>query len=148
MCFVDYDENEKIMFSMIQLESWDFEHWLEDQSQHFNLNELAKNQKSSTSWKSFEEFIIKFFDAKTENANIKFELFEVEIEADGRIFLYLVAYEVEPFTSVTWHFSLLMGHSNEQQNKLEFNYFRGEEEFEFFAYFFENETYKTIIIQY
>jgi len=64
------------------------------------------------------------------------------------IFLYLVAYEVEPFTSVTWHFSLLMGHSNEQQNKLEFNYFRGEEEFEFFAYFFENETYKTIIIQY
>jgi len=75
MCFVDYDENEKIMFSMIQLESWDFEHWLEDQSQHFNLNELAKNQKSSTSWKSFEEFIIKFFECQDRECKYQIRAF-------------------------------------------------------------------------
>jgi hypothetical protein len=147
ICRVDYEEEERMMFCSIQLESGDFEHWIEDQNQLFNINELAKNQKNSAHWKKFEDFVFKYFKVKTNNQDIQFELFELEIEADGRMFVYLVAYNVEPFDMVTWHFSLLMGHSMEQQNKLEFKYVREEKEQVYFAYFFENETFKTTTIQ-
>lgn len=143
LCRVDYDETDKMMFCTIQLESGDFEHWTEDQNQAFNINELAKNQKKSESWKSFEAFVFKFFGAKTDKESVNFELFEMEIEADGRMFIYLVAHEVAPFTEIVWHFSLLMGHSMDQQNKIEFKYINEDQERTFYAYFFENETHKT-----
>jgi hypothetical protein len=146
MCQVDYEEGEKMMYATIQLESWDFEHWLEDQEQNFNLNELAKNQKNSADWQSFEAFLFKYFSVRTNHQDVQFLLFELEIEADGRMFIYLVAFDVEPFESVSWHFSLLMGHSMEQQNKLEFTYYYEEKEQVYYAYFFENEKFKTTTI--
>jgi len=147
LCRVDYEEADKMIFCTIQLESRDFEHWVEDQKQSFNLNELVKNQKKSSFWKPFESFIFKYFGAKTNDIKVDFELFELEIEPDGRMFVYLVAYNVEPFNTINWHFSLLMGHSMEQQNKLEFKYINKEQTRNYFAYFFENETHKTISIQ-
>jgi hypothetical protein len=147
ICRVDYEEAEKMMFCTIQLESGDFEHWTEDQNQLFKLNELTRNQRKSESWKSFETFILRFFGAKTNTSAIQFELFEIEIEADGRMFIYLIAQDVEPFDEITWHFSLLMGHSMEQQNKIEFKYINAEKAKTYFAYFFENETYKTTQLQ-
>jgi hypothetical protein len=147
LCRVDYEEADKMIFCTIQLESADFQHWAEDQKQTFNLNELVENQKKSSSWKSFESFISKYFGAKTNNNKVNFELFELEIEPDGRMFVYLVAYDVEPFSAISWHFSLLMGHSMNQQNKLEFKYINKEQTRNYFAYFFENETHKTISIQ-
>jgi hypothetical protein len=147
ICRVDYEEAEKMMFCTIQLESGDFEHWTEDQNQLFNINELARNQRKSESWRTFETFVLKYFGAKTNTATVQFELFEMEIEADGRMFIYLVAHDVQPFKEITWHFSLLMGHSMEQQNKIEFKYINAEKANTYFAYFFENETYKTTQMQ-
>ena len=147
MCQVDYEEADSIMFCSIQLESGDFEHWLEDQNQKYNLNELAENQKNSPALKDFETFVLKNFMAKTNIGKVEFELFELEIEPDGRMFVYLVAYNVHPFSSVTWQFSLLMGHSMDQQNKLEFRYISPKSEQVYFLYFFENEHQKTIAIK-
>lgn len=147
LCFAEYEEESRMMFCTIQLESGDFEHWLEDQNQKYNLNELAVKQKNSAFWKDFESFISKYFHAKTNEAKIDFELFEIEIEPDGRLFVHLVAYNVPPFSSIIWHFSLLMGHSMEQQNKLEFNYLNAANQQLYFLYFFENEFQKTIEIK-
>ena len=147
ICQVDYEEADSIMFCSIQLESGDFEHWLEDQNQKYNLNELAENQKNSPAWKDFETFVLKNFMANTNIGKVEFELFELELEPDGRMFVYLVAYNVPPFSSVTWQFSLLMGHSMDQQNKLEFRYISPKNEQIYFLYFFENEHQKTIAIK-
>jgi hypothetical protein len=143
----DYEEGEKMLFCSIQLEIGDFEHWIEDRAEDFNIFELARNQKNSVVWHHFEKFVFGFFGAKTNLSNIQFELFEIEIEADGRIFMYVVAYDVEPFTEITWQFSLLMGHSMEQQNKLEFKYLAPNFEQTNYVYFFETEYHKSITIK-
>jgi hypothetical protein len=74
MCQVDYEEADSMMFCSIQLESGDFEHWMEDQNQKYNLTELAQNQKNSPVWKEFETFVLKNFMAKTNIEKVEFEL--------------------------------------------------------------------------
>lgn len=146
MCYADYEEESQTLFCSIQLETRDFAHWLEDLSLEFNLDELVKNQHESQQWEAFESFILKHFSAKTDDITAQMVLFDIEMENDGRLFLNLLAADVQAFTEITWKFSLLMGHSMDQQNKLEFKYVQATAEKVYFAYFFENEIQKTIAI--
>ncbi len=144
---VDYEEEKKMMFCTLQLESSDFKHWLEDLNRDFNLESITANKQNSTEWKSFGDFILKHFAAKTNVQAVDFELFDAEIERDGRLFVYLFAVDIQPFESISWRYSLLMGHSMEQQNKMEFKYIRGAKTEVYFAYFFENESAQTLILK-
>ncbi len=143
----DYDEEKEMLFCTLQLEYNDLSHWLEDLKLTFNLEELAKNQHESPSWQTFKQFIAKHYAAKTNHSAIDFELFGIELELDGRLFVYVYAENVKPFENITWTFSALMGHSMEQQNKLEFKYIRSGKTTSYFAYFFENEPTQTIKIK-
>lgn len=144
---VDYEEDEQMLFCTLQLEYGDLSHWLEDLNLNFNLEELAKNLKESPDWNAFKKFLAQHFSAKTNLSAVDFELFAMDLELDGRLFVYLYAENVQPFESITWRFSLLMGHSMEQQNKLEFRYIRNDKKEPHFAYFFETEQTQTIHIK-
>jgi len=144
---VDYDEEKQTLFSTLQLESNDLEHWLESLNLTFDLQEINTKQAESSHWNNFQLFIQKHFNALCNETEIRWKLFEVEQELDGRIFVYLYAEKVKPFHTITWNFSLLMGHSMEQQNKLEFKYISKDQTETFFAYFFENERAKVIKIK-
>jgi hypothetical protein len=143
----DYDEEKEMLFCTLQLEYNDLTHWLEDLKLTFNLEELAKNQRESPSWQTFKQFIAKHYAAKTNHSAIDFELFGLELELDGRLFVYVYAENVKPFESITWTFSMLMGHSMEQQNKLEFKYIRSDNKETYFAYFFETEQTQIILLK-
>jgi hypothetical protein len=144
LAYADYDEEKEMLFCTLQLEYNDLSHWLENLALDFNLNEIREKQAESEFWHPFKQFIQKHFSAKTNLGNIEWELFNVELELDGRFFVYLYAKEVKPFKLITWQFSLLMGHSMEQQNKLEFKYITQEKTETHFAYFFENELSQII----
>lgn len=144
---VDYEEEGQILFCTLQLEYGDLSHWLEDLNLNFNLEELANNQKESPNWDAFKKFLGQHFSAKTNLSTVEFELFAMDLELDGRLFVYVYAENVKPFESITWRFSLLMGHSMEQQNKMEFKYIRNEKKETYFAYFFETEQNQTIHIK-
>ncbi len=146
MCYAEYEEESGIIYSSIQLESRDFAHWMEDLGLDFNLDDLVKNQTQSDQWDAFESFVLVHFGADANENAIEFYLFDIEIENDGRLFLNILAEDVRPFSSISWKFSLLMGHSMEQQNKLEFKYIESEKEQVYFAYFFETEITKTIAL--
>lgn len=147
LAHADYEEEKEMLFCTIQLEYGDLSHWLEDLNLHFNLEELAKNQQKSPDWQAFKKFLAKHFSAKTNLSTIEFELFAIDLELDGRLFVYVYAEQVKPFNNIKWTFSLLMGHSMEQQNKLEFKYIRNDQNETHFAYFFETEQTQTIHIK-
>ena len=144
LAYADYEEEKEMLFCTLQLEFNDFEHWLEELGLGFNLEEINKNGSTSKSWGEFEQFIKKHFGATSNLAALDFQLYGVELELDGRFFVYLYAVEVKPFDNITWTFSLLMGHSMEQQNKLEFKYITREQSETHFAYFFENKFSQVI----
>ena len=144
---VDYDEEKQTLFSTLQLEYNDLAHWIENLNLSFNFHEINVKQAESAHWLSFQLFIQKYFNASCNETEIIWKLFEVEQELDGRIFIYLYAEKVKPFQAISWNFSLLMGHSMEQQNKLEFKYISKDQTETFFAYFFENERAKVIKIK-
>lgn len=146
LCYSEYEEESGIIFSSIQLESRDFAHWMEDLGLDFNLEELVEEQEHSEQWDAFESFILIHFAAEANGNEIEFYLFDIELENDGRLFLNILAKDVRPFSSISWKFSLLMGHSMDQQNKLEFKYMEPDKVQVYFAYFFETETHKTIAI--
>jgi hypothetical protein len=144
---VDYEEEKEMLFCTIQLESGDLYHWLEDLNLDFNLEELAKKQQKSPDWQAFAKFLGKHFSAQTNHHAIEFMLFGLDLELDGRLFIYVYAEKVKPFSHINWTFSLLMGHSMEQQNRLEFCYIRNKKKQTYFVYFFESEPSQTIHIK-
>ena len=146
MAHVDYEEEKEMLFCTLQLEYADFAHWIEDLGVEFNLNELANKQQESEDWERFHRFISIYFHVESNWGAIDLHLFSIELELDGRLFVYLYAENVKPFDRITWKYALLMGHSMEQQNKLEFKYIGKEKNTTQFAYFFENELTKTLII--
>lgn len=147
LAHADYEEETQMLFCTMQIEYADLTHWLEDLSLNFNLDELTINKQKSNDWDRFELFILKHFSAKTNLTAIDFSLFDVELELDGRVFIYVYAQNVKPFDQITWTYSMLMGHSLEQQNKLEFKYITKDKSETFFAYFFEKERSKVITIK-
>ena len=143
IAFVEYEASENRMYATVQLERSDFAHWMEDFSLPYTFSEIITKKNESKHWSAFESFIGKHFSAHTNQGHLSFNLFDIEEEDDGRLFLYLIAEEVEPFREIDWTFSLLMGHSTEQQNKLELKI----DEENYFAYFFENEPTQTITLK-
>jgi len=141
--FVEYEESEKRLYCTIQIENSDLTHWLEGYSLPYTLTDIISEKYEGQHWFNFENFIGKYFKATTNQGALSFNLFEVELEKDGRVFLYLYAQHVEPFDFIEWTFSILMGHSMEQQNKMEMKYNAQN----FFAYFFENEPTQTITLK-
>lgn len=142
---VDYDEAKNEMYATIQLEYQDLAHWVEDE-QEIILEDLVKNKKKSKSWDSFDLKLQKHFYGEVQGTKQVLTLFDIELDEDGRIFIYLFKDKVAPFKQIDFVFSLLMGHSEDQQNKLEFKYFDSLGEKTYFAYFFENQTKQTIKI--
>lgn len=140
LAYAEYDEESQKMYCYVQLEYADFEHWIEELNPKIVLSELLVQKDESIEWEEFSSVLLKQFQAKTNIAQVNFKLFDIEVEPNGRFYLYFVGENVEPFESITWRFSLLMGHSMQQQNKLEFLY----ADQHYFLYFFEQEYEATI----
>ena len=142
---IDYDESKKEMFATIQLEFKDLKHWIEDH-QELDLADLIENKDSSSAWNKFDELMQANFYMEIAGKKTTLPLFDLEIEEDGRLFIHLFASGIEPFKSIDFVFALMMGHSEEQQNKLEFKYIKEKDSKTYFAYFFEKQTKQTIKI--
>jgi hypothetical protein len=113
----EYNSVNSTMEVTIELDAADFEHWLQDKG--IGIKHIEMVTKNSDSWQKINHTLFDHFKAETGQGFLKFQLLGMEAMKDGRLFIYLVAENVKPFSSVNWTFSLLMDHDPGQQNKLE-----------------------------
>jgi hypothetical protein len=137
----EYNVSNKTMEVTLELESHDLEHWLEDKG--LAVGHIEMVEKHSDLWNKMTTTLLNHFKANTNKQKLKFSVLGLETVKDGRVFIYLIAENVSPFTEIEWEYSLLMGHDMNQQNKLELTY----NSKKYYAVFFEKKQSTKIIIE-
>lgn len=114
---VNYNEKAKILEATIQVEAHDIEDWLTEKG--IAVGHIEHISKRPSLQDSVYQEILKNFAAKIEGKQVDFTVIGIEVENDGRAFIYLKSSKIKLFDTIEWTFSILMDHNEKQQNKLE-----------------------------